>query len=221
MMVEDLPEVLVVQLNRFDPVNRARRSDAIVPLAAEIDLAEYQEPPAGEATDVSGTNSRNRLRAVVCHHGSSADLGHYTCWVQDRAAPGAGEDPAANTWTVYDDSKVRRVNTAEALPALGRDAYIVFYEQRGAAAAPASAPTAPAHNDGAEENGTAHAGEEDGPTIMEAESPPGGEQSAGTAPTLGGVIECDPPPRTGAPRRTADATTTLDETDRDVVMEDA
>ena len=39
-----LPKVLIIQLNRYDPLNGTRRSNAEVSTEEELDLAEYAEP---------------------------------------------------------------------------------------------------------------------------------------------------------------------------------
>ena len=150
------PAVLVVQLNRYDPRNGRRRSDAPVPLEGELDLAEYVDAPRAPRTNraprdepefvghadgprASGTDrapkgTRYRLRAVVNHAGRSVRDGHYTCWVRDRApraAPGvtAAEDGRdRGVWTPFDDSTVQKPRAD--LPAeVHHGAYLLFYEQ--------------------------------------------------------------------------------------------
>jgi len=129
---DTMPEVLVVQLNRYHPRNGARRSNAHVPVAAELDLAAYYSPRRRSAAGPPGRRSstKYRLRAAVCHSGASTRDGHYTTWVRDRpeAASGNAENPAA--WTLCDDSRVRRSPDAvQAEAMLARDAYLVFYER--------------------------------------------------------------------------------------------
>ena len=243
MTYRELPEVLAVQLNRYDPRDRIRRSNARVPLADTLDLAAHLDPPAGP---VAGAEPRlpraqYRIRAVVCHRGSSIRAGHYTCWIRDRApapAPGTSATGAGGrrgAWILYDDTVVGPPK-AELPPEVDREAHLVFYERVSAGAAPQGAPAGiAADGDGGQhrpaegENATPELVETDGEEAPEhgemnaviRESSPAarrGKRTPGQDPIGGGEIVCDTEPEPPAPEPNA---ANPDGESKDVDMEEA
>jgi len=80
------------------------------------------------AGGAGGASPRYELCAVIVHHGSMPDGGHYTTY--RRLRPPAGSPDAAtddgSTWVHCDDGRVRHVTEDQALSC---EAYMLFYSQ--------------------------------------------------------------------------------------------
>lgn len=99
------PNVLALHLKRFD---RSRKDVHQVKYPPKLDLAPYMhgKPPAVAAV--------YNLSAVLIHHGSSPQYGHYYAYVKD----------AHGEWSLKDDAVSRSVAPATALR---QKAYMLFY----------------------------------------------------------------------------------------------
>ncbi|XP_050313439.1 ubiquitin carboxyl-terminal hydrolase 2-like isoform X2 [Anthonomus grandis grandis] len=114
--IQRFPQVLVIHLKRFSPLERFRgKLNALVEFPVEgLDLTHY----AAEAQ--SGPSPRYSLYAVSEHSGTPYS-GHYTAHCKN---------PVDSRWHEYNDS---RVSSASARSAVSPEAYVLFYEREGGA----------------------------------------------------------------------------------------
>ena len=109
------PEILVVQLLRFNP-RTLRKNNVHIPFTQSLDLTRYT---------TNRTPTRYRLMAVV-HHKGTRNHGHYVA-----VALGPGDK-----WQKMDDSTVTDVEVSEALRPRGRfTPYLLFYAKMASARA--------------------------------------------------------------------------------------
>ena len=120
LTLEDAPQVLALQLKRFDPCLLGGKMDRFIAYPKVLD--------AGSFTS-GGSGATYRLYAVLVHAGPSAAAGHYFCYAR---SPAGG-------WLKLDDDVVLR---ASERAALSQRAYILFYE-RQPGAAPRPGPSRP------------------------------------------------------------------------------
>ncbi|XP_051483426.1 ubiquitin carboxyl-terminal hydrolase 17-like isoform X9 [Apus apus] len=104
--IQRAPEVLTLGLKRFE-VFTGRKITKVVKYPAFLDLGPYMSQAAGEPLLYS-------LYAVLVHSGASCHWGHNFCFI--KASDGM--------WYQMDDSSVE---PRGAEPALGQEAYLLFY----------------------------------------------------------------------------------------------
>lgn len=114
--IQRFPQVLVIHLKRFSPMERFRgKLNTLVEFPLEgLDLTPY----AAEAQ--SGPAPRYNLYAVSEHSGTPYS-GHYTAHCKN---------PVDGRWHEYNDS---RVSSASGRSAISPEAYVLFYEREGGA----------------------------------------------------------------------------------------
>ena len=101
------PEILVVELRRFNPYNQ-KKDTVHIPFRQSLDLAPYT---------IDKTPTRYRLMAVI-HHSGTLDRGHYVTIAQG---------PGGN-WQRMNDEVVTEVNVTVALrPSNDFTPYLLFY----------------------------------------------------------------------------------------------
>ena len=122
LTLEDTPQVLALQLKRFDPCLLGGKMDRVVAYPKVLN--------AGSFTS-GGSGATYHLYAVLVHTGPSAAAGHYFCYAR---SPAGG-------WLKLDDATVLR---ASERAALSQRAYILFYERRPGPARPRPGPSRPA-----------------------------------------------------------------------------
>lgn len=105
--IEEAPNVLTIQLKRFQFGGRGSKVSKMVEYPMELDLSNYMSNP-GTRTHLYD------LFAVLVHHGSSLNGGHYTCFV--KASNGV--------WHLCDDARVKPVSQRLVEE---QQAYILFY----------------------------------------------------------------------------------------------
>ena len=110
--VDKAPNVLTVQLKRFDPRLMGGKIDRRIDYPAELDL--------GPSTS-SRERSVYRLFAVLVHAGRSVNSGHYFCFTKSPAG----------VWLECDDSSVHH---ASERTVLSQKAYMLFYVRESAVA---------------------------------------------------------------------------------------
>uniref|UniRef100_A0AAR5Q554 Ubiquitin carboxyl-terminal hydrolase n=1 Tax=Dendroctonus ponderosae TaxID=77166 RepID=A0AAR5Q554_DENPD len=112
--IQRFPQVLVIHLKRFSPLERFRgKLNTLVEFPLEgLDLTPY----ASEAQ--SGPSPRYNLYAVSEHSGTPYS-GHYTAHCKN---------PIDGRWHEYNDS---RVSAASGRSAVSAEAYVLFYEREG------------------------------------------------------------------------------------------
>jgi ubiquitin C-terminal hydrolase len=106
------PDVLCIQLKRFDPLGRKDKHP--IPFTSSLDLNPFR-------TCNNKTNSTYELCAVVSHLGGTSG-GHYRCIAK-------GED---NSWRTFDDAKMIRAKQSQALdPGNGKSwtPYLLFFQR--------------------------------------------------------------------------------------------
>lgn len=111
MTVDSAPNVLVVQLKRFEFSLSGRKISKPVSFGESLDLSPYMStnPELPALYDLYG---------VLVHQGHSMHSGHYYCFVK-----GAG----GNEWHKFDDT---RVHTTSIRNVMGQLPYILFYVKR-------------------------------------------------------------------------------------------
>ena len=113
MTIEDAPNVLIIQLKRFEFSRSGRKISKHVDFDQTLDLSPFMSyPPKGSAT--------YDLYGILVHEGFSMHSGHYYCFLKGT---GGGE------WHRFDDS---RVHATSARNAMGQSPYILFYTKRSA-----------------------------------------------------------------------------------------
>ncbi|RWR87325.1 Ubiquitin carboxyl-terminal hydrolases family 2 [Cinnamomum micranthum f. kanehirae] len=109
--IDQAPEVAVLHLKRSTSENKKINNFVKYPL--ELDLQHFLSKPSGN----DNAESKYDLYAVLVHHGTSTDFGHYFCFI--RSSQGS--------WYILDDSKVTPVAEYEVL---NQEAYILFYRRQ-------------------------------------------------------------------------------------------
>ncbi|XP_076254185.1 uncharacterized protein LOC143192615 isoform X3 [Rhynchophorus ferrugineus] len=112
--IQKFPQVLVIHLKRFSPLERYRgKLNTLVEFPLEgLDLSQFAAEPQ------SGPSPRYNLYAVSEHSGTPYS-GHYTAHCKN---------PLDNRWHEYNDS---RVSSASGRSAVSPEAYVLFYEREG------------------------------------------------------------------------------------------
>jgi ubiquitin carboxyl-terminal hydrolase 36/42 len=111
MTVDSAPNVLVVQLKRFEFSLSGRKLSKPISFGESLDLSPYlsTKPEVPALYDLYG---------VLVHQGHSMHSGHYYCFVK-----GAG----GNEWHKFDDT---RVHTSSIRNVMGQLPYMLFYIKR-------------------------------------------------------------------------------------------
>ncbi|TPX65479.1 hypothetical protein SpCBS45565_g05151 [Spizellomyces sp. 'palustris'] len=105
--IEVAPEVLTVQLKRFDVFGRGKNN-------TKVEFPECLDLTASMTSRQQRT--RYQLYAMIAHHGSSPNHGHYTAFAKDPNG----------TWHYYDDEDVTQ-SKLESVLAKKSQAYMLFY----------------------------------------------------------------------------------------------
>ncbi|KAK2741449.1 hypothetical protein FQN57_005582 [Myotisia sp. PD_48] len=122
MYIKDAPEVLVIQVNRFEPLfskSSARVAEKVA-LTPHIDITGQLSPGAARL----GETLKYQLTAIIAHRGTSVNSGHYLSY---------GKGPTGK-WTILDDETSRTVSLKTALACHMRTAtpYVLFYSREPA-----------------------------------------------------------------------------------------
>jgi ubiquitin C-terminal hydrolase len=105
------PNILMVQLKRFDMMRGGLKINKPITFTEEFDLKSALSAESKEVEDAGYS-----LYAVLVHYGETCYSGHYTCFVKHQAQ-----------WHLFDDEKVTR-NVSPAV-VLKQNAYILFYKK--------------------------------------------------------------------------------------------
>ncbi|GAA5864385.1 hypothetical protein JCM8547_005806 [Rhodosporidiobolus lusitaniae] len=118
LSLKSLPNVLCIQLKRFEHTSTSSKLDAPVQYPLKLDMAPFLSSnidyPAAAKSNPLNVSSKYNLTSVVAHEGTLSQ-GHYTAYVR-------GID---DYWAV-DDDKVRRVRISDVLAA---KAYLLVYSR--------------------------------------------------------------------------------------------
>jgi hypothetical protein len=112
MSIEDSPNILIIQLKRFEFSRSGRKISKHVDFDQTLDLSPYMShaPKKGSAL--------YELYGILVHQGYSMHSGHYYCFLKGT---GGGE------WHKFDDT---RVHATSARNAMGQSPYILFYTKK-------------------------------------------------------------------------------------------
>jgi ubiquitin C-terminal hydrolase len=124
---KELPNVLILQLNRF-AYNSATNSTCKVKKHVQFERTFRFE---SDWLVNPGQNEEYSLYSVICHHGESADGGHYNALVRFNNVDPAKVDPTrtdqnAYTWYLYDDMSHRPIQETE-VTKHSQSAYLLIY----------------------------------------------------------------------------------------------
>ncbi|CAM0956073.1 unnamed protein product [Alopecurus aequalis] len=109
--VDQAPEVLVIQLKRFQNLGSdISKIQAMVKYQLELDLRPFMSSPDDKHQNYD-------LYGVVEHLGVPSN-GHYVCYIR----------PSQTDWFMFDDSKVMKICMDRALDS---EAYLLFYVKQG------------------------------------------------------------------------------------------
>ncbi|GAA6018918.1 hypothetical protein JCM10207_009196 [Rhodosporidiobolus poonsookiae] len=118
LSLKSLPNVLCIQLKRFEHTVQAHKLDTPVRYPLKLDMSAFLSAnidyPAAAKNNPANATSKYHLTAVVAHEGTLSQ-GHYTSYVR-----------GADDYFAIDDDKVRRVRIADVLAA---KAYLVVYSR--------------------------------------------------------------------------------------------
>jgi ubiquitin C-terminal hydrolase len=121
---KELPRVLILQLNRF-AYNSATNTTTKVKKHVNFDPTLQFDKDWLVSADME---SEYTLSSVICHHGTSADGGHYNALVRFN-----NQDPAkcdanagSSSWYLYDDMSHRQIAEAE-VQKHSSNAYLLIY----------------------------------------------------------------------------------------------
>ncbi len=114
--IHEAPNVLTIQLKRFEFGGRGSKISRRVEFDFELDLSPFMSPPS-PGTRRSGPPPIYDLYGVLVHHGHSLHSGHYLCYVR----------AASDIWHVCDDHRIAQVSQRAVE---GQQAYILFYVRR-------------------------------------------------------------------------------------------
>ncbi|PMD26537.1 cysteine proteinase [Hyaloscypha hepaticicola] len=112
-LISHSPDVVVVQLKRFDPLGRKDKHP--IPFSSTLDLTSYR-------TASNKTSSKYELSAVVSHLGGTSG-GHYRCIAK-------GED---SCWNIFDDLRKIAAKESQALDAGNGKSwtpYLLFFQRK-------------------------------------------------------------------------------------------
>ncbi|KAI9103203.1 hypothetical protein DFS34DRAFT_590766 [Phlyctochytrium arcticum] len=107
------PEVLTIQLKRFDVFGRGKNC-AKVDFPESLDITPSMT--LGTAASTFQSHGKYNLYGVICHHGQSPDRGHYTSFVKGPTG----------SWTFFNDDRAIPCKL-EMVLAAKTDAYMLFY----------------------------------------------------------------------------------------------
>jgi ubiquitin C-terminal hydrolase len=122
---KELPNVLILQLNRFT-FNSATNSTCKVKKHVQFDRTFRFESDWLVKPD---QNEEYSLYSVICHHGESADGGHYNALVRFNNVDPAKTDQNTQspyTWYLYDDMSHRPIHETEVTKHT-QAAYLLIY----------------------------------------------------------------------------------------------
>jgi ubiquitin carboxyl-terminal hydrolase 10 len=123
---KELPNVLILQLNRFS-YNPATSSISKVKKHVQFDRTFRFESDWLVKPD---QNEEYSLYSVICHHGESADGGHYNALVRfnnvDPAKIDQNREQQPYTWYLYDDMSHRPIHESE-VTKHSQSAYLLIY----------------------------------------------------------------------------------------------
>jgi ubiquitin C-terminal hydrolase len=126
---KELPNVLILQLNRFT-FNSATNSTCKVKKHVNFDRTFRFE---SDWLVNPGKNDEYSLYSVICHHGESADGGHYNALVRfnnvDPAKYDQTRDQQPYTWYLYDDMSHRPIHETE-VTKHSQSAYLLIYMRK-------------------------------------------------------------------------------------------
>ena len=108
--IEVLPEVLVIQVNRF--LDNNFKNNKVLPFTHELDLGLYVEP------DLGTHHIQYKLVGMVCHYGSLLNSGHYNVVFKHNDGH----------WYIADDEHVRQIKQVS-MQQMGSTAYMFFYRR--------------------------------------------------------------------------------------------
>lgn len=107
------PQILILHLNRFHHTN-----SLVKKITNHVDFPFYDLSLEQYLSDNDDCQANYDLIAIICHHGDSAQSGHYTCFAIEETMD----------WYHFDDMKVYFV-THEYLLARAFSAYVLFYQR--------------------------------------------------------------------------------------------
>uniref|UniRef100_A0A452XGK4 USP domain-containing protein n=2 Tax=Aegilops tauschii subsp. strangulata TaxID=200361 RepID=A0A452XGK4_AEGTS len=111
LKVEQAPEVLVIQLKRFQNFgSHITKIEDCMMYQEELDLNPFMSSPDNKP-------QKYDLYGVVEHEGAPSN-GHYVCYIRS----------SRTNWFHFNDSKVMKINDAMALES---EAYLLFYAKQG------------------------------------------------------------------------------------------
>ena len=113
MTIEDVPNVLIVQLKRFEFSRSGRKISKHVDFDPVLDISPFMSHPPKHAALYD-------LYGILVHQGHSMHSGHYYCFLKGT---GGGE------WHKFDDTRVCATSSRNAM---GQSPYILFYIKRQA-----------------------------------------------------------------------------------------
>ena len=113
MTIEDVPNVLIVQLKRFEFSRSGRKISKHVDFDPVLDISPFMSHPPKHAALYD-------LYGILVHQGHSMHSGHYYCFLKGT---GGGE------WHKFDDTRVCATSSRNAM---GQSPYILFYTKRQA-----------------------------------------------------------------------------------------
>ena len=114
MTIDVAPNVLIIQLKRFQFSFSGRKISKPVDFSDTLDLSPFmsQRPKTPAIYDLFG---------VLVHQGHSMHSGHYFCYI--KGAGGSG----GNEWHKFDDTRVHPTSSRNVL---GQQPYLLFYIRR-------------------------------------------------------------------------------------------
>lgn len=110
--IEDAPNILIIQLKRFEFSRSGRKISKHVDFDQTLDLSPYMSQGQKKGSAIY------ELYGVLVHQGYSMHSGHYYCFLKGT---GGGE------WHKFDDSSV---HATSARNAMGQSPYILFYTKK-------------------------------------------------------------------------------------------
>ncbi|GAA6039238.1 hypothetical protein JCM8097_003221 [Rhodosporidiobolus ruineniae] len=118
LSLKSLPNVVCIQLKRFEHTSTAAKIDAPIRYPLKLDMSPFLSTnidyPAAAKTNPLNATSLYNLTAVVAHEGTLSQ-GHYTSYVR-----------GTDDFFALDDDKVRRARISEVLAA---KAYLLVYSR--------------------------------------------------------------------------------------------
>lgn len=117
MTIEDIPNILIIQLKRFEFSRSGRKISKHVDFDQTLDLSPFMSHIQKKGS------AMYELYGVLVHQGYSMHSGHYYCFLKGM---GGGE------WHKFDDT---RVHATSARNAMGQSPYILFYTRKQTPAA--------------------------------------------------------------------------------------